>query len=986
MPSKNWEKDSLWGPLDCLVIPANSKGCQRINWSLSINAVLVNLILSGVLCGPGSGGRSVIYRVLLIIEASVLLLVAISVRIRCELLPAVGATFSIIVIPITAAMRLLNTSVSVLGCSHLLYGMLSVPVIFCLSEYSENRNLMTYISRITLTCCIVITVSIISLEWSSTLSADDFSEPIASRNELLVTAVMFTVCILLSLLLLWMHKLNMSLFNKSYEVPYVIRKQADILSVTAPENDKGQIQEKSSLSSLSSFGVNSRPMRELSCLSNKSNGSRKINSVAETYLKPNCSSDTFDELELPALEVSPPQVISDTTNLPSRGSISNQKKEVVTIIDTEKQNNLSKPTTDNNPPSYLRLSIDPFDRRESMSSCGHRNSFQQLMCDDSAGEIEIPVELPPVVPPVNQNNALICPSKQHLDITDYIASVGGGNGGSFSGSCHPSENQFDEYWAFETQDSLLADEREMRAIWEKVCEATGAEGLYCEEISEYLDTVGVDIREEDSDVFFDICLESSTDGTVSWNFFISAFQEFKNSDMLTTEFSRIHLAAIALVFSECDMNVKASKVWQEVAPNMTGIDDNTLTIVLQSLQLPHESGEIGELKEEFNCQTMEETDFISLFYCDHSVLNEHGQISKEIQTVRRAVAHKNNITYKTEDQASLEETQQRMASFEKILPITCVYATVVFCSSTYDFSFSVDPQLWKMIMYLIGDIYFFAWVCRKITFERPSRKQLVIDITTAFPLDIIGIIVKGSVLRDPIYGINKFFLVTYLSKFITVIGTGISPRYSRIFHAMYSLCLFAHGMACFFKLTATQVSDQDVQMALTVANFSTLPAISQYLQAYDYAIKTMSGLTRGQPVPPADLQVLYAGVSTILGVITYATLLSTIGNALQVPDAKMVFKEKINDVKAFLEYKKLPSWYRTDCLQYYKHVFETGSYNDSKLVHDLHPELDALVQIEVCKAVISRVCLFTLDFVISWQRFLNNQTKIGSNLLNGTRE
>eukprot|EP01065_Artemidia_motanka_P012398 TRINITY_DN16825_c0_g2_i1.p1 TRINITY_DN16825_c0_g2~~TRINITY_DN16825_c0_g2_i1.p1 ORF type:complete len:514 (+),score=72.95 TRINITY_DN16825_c0_g2_i1:185-1543(+) len=143
-----------------------------------------------------------------------------------------------------------------------------------------------------------------------------------------------------------------------------------------------------------------------------------------------------------------------------------------------------------------------------------------------------------------------------------------------------------------------------------------------------------------------------------------------------------------------------------------------------------------------------------------------------------------------------------------------------------------------------------------------------------------------------------------------------------------------------------------------VSEFSGLTAWGQYTQAFDWALKTMSGLSRGL-FPPADSQVVLAVCTVVSGVVVYALILSTISSALQMSSSASRFREKVDSAQSFLLHQRLPQSFRSEVVSFYRHVFRTmGQRDEGEILNDLPLPLDLRLTHAIGTRVVGRVPIF----------------------------
>ena len=119
----------------------------------------------------------------------------------------------------------------------------------------------------------------------------------------------------------------------------------------------------------------------------------------------------------------------------------------------------------------------------------------------------------------------------------------------------------------------------------------------------------------------------------------------------------------------------------------------------------------------------------------------------------------------------------------------------------------------------------------------------------------------------------------------------VDPITARIYHAGFVLLVATHIVSCGFMALAHHEGNENTEYITDIPNFVTGHAqytggsltVFQYTQAWDWSIKTMTGLSRGNSIPKTDLQHCYMLFTVIMGIILYALMITTISDALSTP-------------------------------------------------------------------------------------------------------
>ncbi|KAJ9461178.1 Cyclic nucleotide-gated cation channel subunit A [Diplonema papillatum] len=512
-------------------------------------------------------------------------------------------------------------------------------------------------------------------------------------------------------------------------------------------------------------------------------------------------------------------------------------------------------------------------------------------------------------------------------------------------------------------------------LWRKLeLKAQGAVGE--DLLDEFLEACGVEMSWSNQSMFYECVVRR---GEVSAEAFISKYNEFRLCGMFSAHHCKIHLQAINHALNDPSFQRLVSKLcYEKDAVTGTGtLSQPVLIEVLTHVGLSTAEPDIDNLKAELNAtSTFDISDIIALCQCSSELFSTEIAFPPILQAARAVLAsRKQKNVYKNQDQQELDAIVLARSRMEAKLPVVWFYCFFTFCITSVNAVFNAEVSLSVYIVFLVSDFVYFLWAAERImlpiedngllvTDRRLILKhyftswEFVVDLVVCFPGDYIALI-SGLKSRS-IMRANKCGTLFHLNYLYRTVCGRYSPVVARMGHAFYWLVLQAHMVGCVFKLVANIVGDPNIAISLTIPNYSELNTLLQYSQGFDYAIKTMSGLSRGVPIPATDLQILLAFYIVFTGVVTYAVLLATISNALQMPTQEGQFRERVNEVRGFMQYSKLPEAFQTDCVAYYRHVFNTtGSYRiDVNLLDDLPPELDTVVRVEMCSQIISKVPIF----------------------------
>eukprot|EP00993_Chasmostoma_nieuportense_P002179 NODE_299_length_2468_cov_24.930799_g277_i0.p1 GENE.NODE_299_length_2468_cov_24.930799_g277_i0~~NODE_299_length_2468_cov_24.930799_g277_i0.p1 ORF type:complete len:803 (+),score=225.08 NODE_299_length_2468_cov_24.930799_g277_i0:67-2409(+) len=239
--------------------------------------------------------------------------------------------------------------------------------------------------------------------------------------------------------------------------------------------------------------------------------------------------------------------------------------------------------------------------------------------------------------------------------------------------------------------------------------------------------------------------------------------------------------------------------------------------------------------------------------------------------------------------------------------------------------------------------------------------EFFLDVVYLLPLDTCGMFVHGF--DTPVYfRANKLLVAIVLPQTWQHCSRSLTnPLWAHILKAWVAWVATVHFVACAFFLVALQEGSENTYEMLFEAEFLSSPALFQYLQSLDWAVKTMSGLSRGASIPATDLQHVLALGTILIGVNVYALIIATISNALAADSVLQRWRRKMDEVKSYMHYKALPPTFQHEVLHYYRYVFrQSGSVlsGESDPLQDLPVELKSRIDFEIGANIMQKVPLF----------------------------
>ena len=524
----------------------------------------------------------------------------------------------------------------------------------------------------------------------------------------------------------------------------------------------------------------------------------------------------------------------------------------------------------------------------------------------------------------------------------------------------------------------ISYEDQLFTIW-NVVDGNGTGYLHEEDVLSVLQICGVNMVPEIYEEF----LRMSFGGAEMASFlsFCAAFEDCRTEDVFATVHCRIRLAAMIERYRDPRSQLRAQRICEDVSTTPGTLLDDELIEALRRLNLPYHWFDIQLLKEELGIEgAVDASDFVTVFTCFHPLLIQEAIEPEVLQQARKALQRRDiKAVYSTSEQTRRDAAAAEQESLTKRIPVVFAYTFTTFVLCIMEAAFHIDHSGHEGIIigYLVSDVLYAAYLCHKMImpYEEGGHLELnrskivkrylkssgaLTDLICLFPLDLVGIALESRIARNPLYRLNKAILIVNLNGLASASFAKLmnSPTSVRILQSFFWVVMQMHVLSCVFKLVAEKEGDFKTAKITTVPFYSTLTTALQYLQAADYAIKTMSGLSRGQPMPETDWQTLNALLTCMTGVAAYAYFLSTVSHVTQMKSQSSMLTSKVDSVKGHLQYKKVPKEFLEECISYYKHVFATTGFVQEGTLDDLPRDLEILVNVITCRSMLSKVPIF----------------------------
>jgi len=226
------------------------------------------------------------------------------------------------------------------------------------------------------------------------------------------------------------------------------------------------------------------------------------------------------------------------------------------------------------------------------------------------------------------------------------------------------------------------------------------------------------------------------------------------------------------------------------------------------------------------------------------------------------------------------------------------------------------------------------------SFKNHGWRWILVDVLAAIPF---GAIVPGSPLD--LLRLAKLGRVVqtmqqwwhqYISKWNSL----------RLLYSAYFIALLVHGLACGW------VALRSLQQPS--------PESNTYLRGLYYCVTTLTSVGYGDITPQNDLEMIFAVMVMALGVGMFGYVIGNVAHIIaNLHPSRARYVETMERINAFMEYRGLPNALQHRIREYHGYRWEKRlGFDESAIVDDLPPSLQAEVSLFLKKDVIEKVPLF----------------------------
>lgn len=246
---------------------------------------------------------------------------------------------------------------------------------------------------------------------------------------------------------------------------------------------------------------------------------------------------------------------------------------------------------------------------------------------------------------------------------------------------------------------------------------------------------------------------------------------------------------------------------------------------------------------------------------------------------------------------------------------------------------------------------------RKVIAKEYLKGWFAVDFITAFPFDIVVLAIFGIPKNPDNHQI--YFLVLQLITMIKLLKVGKITKelqeYLRINPSVMRLSTFAFWFSQFVHYLA-------LGWIFIGAAETARPAFDQYIRSLYWCVTTVATIGYGDYFPNHDsnVQIIYTIAVQIFGVGMYGYIIGNVSGLISNLDvARANFVKKIEEVKVYLNAKKIPADMQEKVLSYYHYLWDKKkSVSEENPISDLPASLALEIMLYLNRDMLMKVELF----------------------------
>ena len=507
-----------------------------------------------------------------------------------------------------------------------------------------------------------------------------------------------------------------------------------------------------------------------------------------------------------------------------------------------------------------------------------------------------------------------------------------------------------------------------------------------DEVKEVIAEIGIQMTDDELKAFFKQ-IDTDQSGSVSQEEFARAF--FSAALGGSNIMSNIRRAAVAMARNTGADNLPiVLNAWKKYDKDASGaLEAHEIACILKDLGMTYNEEEVDWLvtKMDKNGNGMVEFDeFVALFSEEDVATTKVNSVKERIQTVTRVLANKSNQKVYTNPDQTLRDNLLALGDFVERYYVFFLFLYTLYNSGVVSYRVALGDLLsvshTVIIIDMVIDLIFIAWFVLKLCWiPREVKGQVLfhkkevfleyfksvefwVDLIIVLPADFLYFAFgshNGGVIAY--YRVNKILTMYHIQDLFSKLTRTFNPVAVRVANAIFWFLIFAHVLACAVCIEAIKLGDSVMSDYTTIAAvIGHKTEVLRYTRALYWGIVTLGGQLVGTTVPPLDEQLYLSIIAVLMGLPLYTIVLGTVGAAISSENSESKFLAKLDELRGFFSYTKLPEHFESECLAFYRHVFNTTGSLDiaDNPLEDLPVELSIQVTVEIGREMLKKVPIF----------------------------